>query len=258
MHTTLQHQEGSSESTLTRGNAAPPATIDTTVNAPTLSVAQAPDHLREARRHAGMVLVVGVATMVVGAAIWASTGIDLDVASQTGTTAAIMEDVVANSTALSAVFVVWLSGMVWFAIASRLLGRLPMRAGVREVATASLTLGATFGGVSYLAFLTVVHGAAPSGGAESMAAWTWFASNLDWAATILVLAIPVPCLVLFGDVHGWFSPLLRRLSLLPMLAGVGTAVALLTGNGISTFGFLLVPIGMIHMASTGITLWRNA
>lgn len=206
--------------------------------------------------------VWGAATllMVLGAAnYFALAGVDLDASLQAGTLAEVLPDVVAASGTMSVTYVLWLAAMPLFAVAAWQLPGLPLRPAAVRAAGASLATGAAMAAVAFVVFLAVVQVAAPTGDVDLVTALAWLASTLDWVATPLVIAVPPALLVLVADEdHDVFAGWLRvgAALLVPATVAAWTAVAL--GTGLSTWGFVVVPIGIVVTLGVAATLWRQS
>ncbi len=85
----------------------------------------------------------------------------------------------------------------------------------------------------------------------------WFASRADWVATILIVGIG-PTLIAVAGRGEWVPNWFYYWSFLTAFAAVLNAVAMFTGgSGLSTYGFLIIPIGVGWMIAAGIVLLRG-
>lgn len=219
---------------------------------------QDPDPTPAFRRATGAALLAAVVVFVVGALAWATTGVDYDTAVETGTVPEILPDIVANSTALSVCFGLWLLGSILFAIAGGLMSRTASPNPLATAAGAVMGVGAALGVTTFVIMLTLVHGVAGAAtpDPELATAVTRLASTGDWVTTILLIAVGPMMLVLAGR-NDWAPRWLSLLGGLSLLAATATIVALVTGSGLATYGFVLVPVGMVFTTTTGVVLWRR-
>lgn len=197
--------------------------------------------------------------MVIGAGIYAAVaGVGVDAAVQSGTVPRILPDVVAASGAMSTTYVLWLAAMPLFAVAAWSLPALPFRPAPLRAAAASLAIGASMAAVAFVVLLTFVQVAAPAGADDLAAALAWLGTTLDWVATPLVIAVPPALLVLVADEDrrvfpGW----LRGAAMLLVPASLAAYVSLALGTGLDTWGFLVVPVGVVVTIGVALTLWRQ-
>ncbi len=207
------------------------------------------------RRTAGWLTILGALTMAVGAGLGTAAGTDIDTAAGAGSAAMLelLSAAEANRTFLVANLSTWIVGVLVLGAGG---AALALTIGRGRLVGTLTALGYAGGGVmgttSFVAMLmlpTVFAGGADS---DLMAATAFalFGSRLDWIATLLILAVgPVMISRLDGD--DWLPGWLHKLSLLAVVAGLLTVVALFT-NALATYGFLTVPAGMIWHLAAGI------
>lgn len=207
-------------------------------------------------RTAGAALIAGFVLMAAGAVAWSTSGLDLDAAVEAGTIPQLLPDIAASSTKLGAMSALWLCGMVAFTVAGGTLARLGRPHPMTTAAAWIMGLGAAMASVSYVMWAALTSLATAGGtNAELAQALGFLASKTDWVATIWVLAIPLPLIIAHGQ-GDWAPRWLRYPAAACALCGVLTGVALVTGTGLATFGFALVPVGMATTLITGVLLWR--
>lgn len=217
-------------------------------------------------RHSGMSVVRWTAASLVGAcvafalgaAVLVSTGVDLDGAVQAGTVTEALPAMSDAAPALTVTFVAWMVGATLFALAGAGLGRLHGDRPAGVAAAGLMTLGAALAVPAFLAMLALVHVVAAATDPSTALVGTvgWLASTTDWVATILIIGLP-PLLVARAGRDTWAPGWLVGLATAAAVTSGLTAVSLLTGSGLTTWGFALVPVGMAAQISTGVLLWQR-
>lgn len=211
-----------------------------------------------AARVAGRLLIAVSLTMLAGAAAWSVSGVDLDGAVQGGQIPEVLPDIAAASGPLTVMASLWLTGMVLYAIIAAILLDAPGRRAPVRAAVGSLLLGAALAATAFASMLTLVNGVAatPASDPAVATAVAWYAVHADWIATILVVGV-FPALLLWGGHGAWAPQWTRWLIAAVLVASVATLVSLITGSGLATFGFALVPVGLATTITTGALLWRR-
>lgn len=208
----------------------------------------------------GYVTLAGTVTMLIGAALWGTSGTDLWAALDTGDMAGYLAAAGAVKAQLVANLSVWVLGTFIIGIAGTLLAELPTRR--RTLTQAALVCYRTAVPlviVSYIAMLAVVVqlGGDTSGTAVSLAEVVgWIGARADDLATALILGA-APLLLSLAGHKEWAPTWLLRWSYLSGLAGL-FSIAVLYLPGMTTYGFIILPIGMGWMLATGIVLLRYA
>ena len=216
-------------------------------------------HPSTARRHAGAGLATAALSMMSGAAVWASAGVDLDGAAETRTVHEILPDIATSSTALTATFALWLLGMTLYAATAPALARLDGASRLPSIAAGLIGLGAPMAASAYAAFLVLTNVLASAPGTDPTLANAvgYYATCADWVATVPMAGL-VPAFVALSGRDSWAPRWMVGLAVVVLVASAATVVALLTGSGLTTFGFVIVPTGMVLTLSVGIVLWRRA
>lgn len=206
----------------------------------------------------GLGLVIAPLSMLIGAAFWASTGVDLDAAAETRTVVEALPAVAANSTTLTVTFGAWLIGMFVYAATAAVLAR-RSDSHAATVAAGVIGLGAALAASAFVAFLTVVHVLAKAQLVDPVLANSLglYASYADWIGTIAVAGIG-PVLIALSGRGDWAPRWMTGLAVVVIAATVATVVSLISGTGLTTYGFAIVPTGMALTLSVGIVLWRRA
>lgn len=219
----------------------------------------APGEMAVNGRSAGVTALSGAATMIAGTLLWASTGTDIDAALAAGKVAAYLADAAANSTVLVANLSIWIVGALLLGAADvQLAGVSRARTSAIRLAHYAAVAGALIAVVAFVVWLALVTQLAPAANqvSEPLAATVaWIASRADWIATVLLVAI-APAAIAAGATGDWMPTWLSRWAGLALLAGLATVVAMFTG-GLSTYGFLIVPVGLGWVVAAGVHMLRH-
>lgn len=210
------------------------------------------------RRTAGATLLAGCIAMAVGAACWAASGVDFDTALEQGRSLELLADVAASQQLLAAGFVSWLCAPMLFAAAGAALSRLHHDDVAGVVAGALLRFGAAVACVAFALFLTMTSAVAPlhDRTPESLAvALNFLTSRLDWIATIAIIGLP-PALLSHANRATWPAWLVRW-GYAGVLTSALTVTAMVTGVGLATFGFAIVPVGIVWAFVVAVRLLRS-
>lgn len=211
-------------------------------------------------RQAGTTALVAAGTMIVGSVLWASTGTDIDAALADGTVATYLADATQHTTVLAANLSVWIVGALLLGIANIQLASVTTeRVFADRLAHYAAVVGAAVAVVAFVVWLALVTQLAPAanGIAEPVAATlAWIASRADWIATVLLVAV-APASIALAARGDWMPTWLGRWAALAALAGGLTVVAMFT-DGLSTYGFLVVPVGLGWMMAAGFYLIRRS
>lgn len=220
--------------------------------------ATSPPSTAAARRTAGATLLVGCLAMAVGAACWAASGVDFDTALEQGQSVQLLADVAASQQLLAVGFVSWLCAPMAFVAAGVALSRLQPHAVGVAVAGALMRFGAGSACVAFALFLTMTSAVAPlhPDTPEALAVTLNFlASRLDWIATIAIIGLP-PALLSHAN-RGTWPRWLVRWGYAGLLTSALTVTAMVTGVGLATFGFAIVPVGMAWAITLAVRLLRG-
>lgn len=157
---------------------------------------------------------------------------------------------------------VWIAGILVVGVAGTAMALL----GERRYLTARLALYCYTTGVplvvaAYVAMLSIVVHLGPEATPEAVAVAKvvgWLGSRADWISTTLTIGVGPTLLALAGR-GDWVPTWLFRWSFVTAAAGLLTALAMLTGgSGLTTYGFLVVPVGVGWMIAAGIVQLRYA
>lgn len=217
---------------------------------------------RSVARWGGITAIAGSICAVTGASLLFSTGADLDIALATGEIATYLSSAGASAGALAANLSVWIAMVFLMGVAGTAMATL----GRTNAFPARLGMFAYWTGVplvtsAYVAWLAIVIRIAPDSSPVALAvaeAVGWYASRADWVATSLILAVG-PALVARAGDGVWAPRWLQRWTWLSLAAGVLNLLALLTGGGgLATWGFLIIPVGVLWTIAAGIVLLRHS
>ncbi|HPF68682.1 MAG TPA: hypothetical protein PLC20_13480 [Flavobacteriales bacterium] len=213
----------------------------------------------QARRLAGTLTLVGSLCMLGGAAVWGSTGVDMDQALDTGDLVGYLNSAAVHRTALIVNLSVWILGVFLLGAAARLMALLS-----RTNVLGSLLVRYNYGVgiplviVSYMAWMAVVV-RLPGQDVASVAPIAevvgWFGVRADWLATIMVLGLG-PFLIVRAGRGSWVPGWLSVWGQLCLVPGVLTLIGMYCG-GMTTYGFLIIPMGMAWMIAASVVLLRR-
>jgi len=216
---------------------------------------------RTAMRVGGLTAIVGSLCALTGAALWASSGTDIDKSLVSNQIAEYLIAAGEHRVVLVANLSIWIVMAFLMGIAAMAMAGLAEgRRLLSDVARYCYHVGVPLVVAAYVAWLAVVLRVAPETTPAAVAtaeALGWFASYADWIATMLVIGIGPTFLALAGR-GTWAPGWLVKWSYLTAVAGCLTAVAMLTGgSGLSTYGFVIIPVGVFWMMAAGVVLLRN-
>lgn len=198
--------------------------------------------------------------MVIGAALWGISGADLDLAIDRNALADYLLAADASRGLLITNLSVWIAGVTILGLGATLMASLsPGRPVLARIATYNYAVAIPLVVVAYVAWLTIVVQLTPdrSPSAATIAGVVgWFASRADWIATILILATG-PVLLVWSGRGQWVPRWLERWSYVALLTGLLNLLALFVG-GLTTYGFLIIPVGMGWMFAAAWALYRHA
>ncbi|MEX2446015.1 MAG: hypothetical protein WD734_01645 [Dehalococcoidia bacterium] len=211
------------------------------------------DTVRQRGSIAGMVMIAGAVTMLVGAAAYGSAGADFWSGIDGGDVPGLLADAAASASTLYLTFSVWLCGALLLGVGGVLAARHGTVAS--PASEAVFAIGAAVAVVAFVTMASVVRLAAAGGSAEIADAIGFVGIRLDDIATVLLVAFGPVLLTLAG--RGDWMP--RWLTLWTAVAGVAgfiSVVGIFTGGG-TTYGIAVVPIGIGWTLAAGIVLVRR-
>lgn len=213
---------------------------------------------------AGIAALIGVVLSVIGAILISGvSGTDLYGAMETSSAperARLLTEIADSQTTLVVGLAFWMVAFPACAAGSVLLARLgrpsPLSSLVRFGATASV--GAILVFLSAIvAFVVVVAPAHAAGSDVTVLAHLvgFFASTIDWLVSAIVLGLG-PAAAVFVGRDTWAPRWLQRFAALTLVVTIVELVALAADN--RDIAFILVPVGLAHLACAGIAALRNA
>ncbi len=203
--------------------------------------------------------LIGALCMLAGATFWGISGADLEKALYNGDIANYLINAQENYTLVIANISIWIIGVTLIGIAGTMMVKLCVqRQAISTIAMYIYWIALPLVIASYVAMLTVVVQLSPdiSEATVSIAgAMGWFGTRVDWIATIFMLGIG-PALISVAGRGDWVPNWLARWGFLALFASLLTAVAMFMG-GLTTYGFLIVPVGLSWTIAASIVLFRR-
>lgn len=198
--------------------------------------------------------------MLAGAAILGASGTDIDRALYDNDLAGYLQGAREAQTLVVLNLSLWILGVVLLGAGATMTALLSRQ----NLVTASLVkynywIAVPLVVVSYMAWLAVVVRLSASASSEAAAIAEivgWFAVRADWLATVLVLGTG-PVLITAAGRGTWAPNWLRVWSFVALFAGLLTTIAQYAG-GLTTYGFLIIPVGMGWMIALSVVLFRWA
>lgn len=214
---------------------------------------------RTATRIGAYTTLIGSLCMLGGAAIWAISGADIDQAIYDKDLAGYLSAAKGSQGLLIANLSIWIIGVILLGAGATMMafisGQRPVLASLVRY---NYWIGISIVVISYMAWLAVVVQLAPSGSPAAVVAaeaMGWFAVRADWVATALVLGSG-PALLAAAGRSFWAPNWLRIWSYVALFTGFLTTLAQFTG-GLTSYGFLIIPVGMGWMLAASVVLFRR-
>jgi len=203
--------------------------------------------------------LIGSFCMIFGAMLMGVSGADLDSALDSGDISTYLIAANENRILLIANLTLWISGVILLGAAATSMARLSTkRPAISTLIKYCYAVAIPLVVTAYSAWLAVVVRVSSQNNqttiliAETMG---WFASRADWISTILVIAVG-PALISASGRGVWVPNWLRIWSYFTLFTGLLNAIAMFTG-GLTTFGFLIIPVGMGWMFAVSIVLFKR-
>jgi hypothetical protein len=213
------------------------------------------------RRLGAYTAIAGSLCAITGAALFVASGADIDRALAIDDVAAYLTVAGGRTGLLVANLTIWMAMAFLFGIAATAMSALCRQHRLlASVAMYCYWTGVPLVLAAFTAWLAVVVRVAPDTSSAAILVTEtvgWFASRADWIATILIVGIG-PTLLAAAGRDDWVPKWLARWSVLTAIAAVLCAIAMFTGGaGLSTYGFLIVPVGVGWMIAAGVVLARG-
>ena len=215
--------------------------------------------IRSTARRSGYTDIAGTVTMLIGAALWGTSGTDLWAALDSGDMAGYLAAVEAVKGQLVANLSVWIFGVLIFGVVGVMMAELStQRRPLAKVALVCYQTAVPLVIVSYIAMMAVVVllGGESSATAVSLAEVVGgIGARADDLGTALIIGLGPLFIALAG--HGeWVPNWLLRWGYLTGFVGV-LSVALLYLPGMTAYAFIILPVGMGWMIAAGVVLLRD-
>jgi hypothetical protein len=207
-------------------------------------------------RLGGIAAIAAAIFMIAGAVLKVVSGADLDQALATGN----MSDYLAKAAQLRHLLLtnlsLWIAGVFGLGIAGTAMANLcKQNKATTLVVKLCYYTGVPLAIASFVAWITlVVHLSPEPVTADSRIAEAvgLFVSRADWIATVLVVGAG-PALISFSGRGDWVPAWLLVFGGATALTAVLTVIAMFT-YALTSYGFLIVPVGLAWMIAAGIVL----
>ena len=210
-------------------------------------------------RLGGYTAIAGCVTMIIGAALWGTSGTDLWAVLDGGDMAGYLAAIEPVKGQLVANLSVWILGVLILGVAGSMLTALcTQRRPLAKVAQVCFQTAVPLVIVSYIAMLAVVVqlGGESSETAVSIAnAIGWIGARADDLATALIIGIG-PLFIALAGRGEWVPTWLLRWGYLAGVVGV-LSVLFLYLPGLGAYSFIILPVGMGWMIAAGVVLLRT-
>ena len=207
-----------------------------------------------------MAAVTGALTMLMGAGFWLASGVDLDGALLERDMVGYFDQVAAAPGLVKANLSSWIVGVLLLGAAGTLMSGLPGNdRPAASLARYAYWIAVPMAVVAFVAMLSLVVVAPLFVVSDRLViGYTvgWIGSRADWIATGLIVGAG-PALLSFAGRNTWVPPWLSGWGLLAGAAGILTAFAIFT-QGLTTYGFAVVPVGLGWTLAAGVVLLRHA
>lgn len=230
-------------------------TINTMVKQNETAVAMRPSYARLG----GWAALSGGIVMLIGAALYFSSGADLWLAVDGSDMAAYLTAVGGVKTQLIANLTFWIVGVLMLGTAVNALVNLcEQRQALAQIARVCVTTAVPLAIVSFIAMMSLVMQIAPDSSPTSLAIANivgWIGIRADDLATALIIGI-APLIIALAARGEWLPTWLARWGYLAGVVGVFSLLVLYI-PGLSQLGFIIVPVGIGWMIAVGVFLLRR-
>lgn len=215
-------------------------------------------NLKTTAKIAAITVLIGSVFMLVGAAIWGISGADIDQALSEKDMANYLILAHERKTMLITNLTLWICGVIVLGAAGFLMANLSNSKSIlSKIIRYNYSIAIPIVVIAYTAWLSIVvrltaHD--PHETAELAEVVGWFASRADWIATILILATG-PFLIAISGRNSWVPKWFRIWSYVCLFTGFLNLLAMFA-DGLTTYGFLIIPVGMGWMVASFFVLRR--
>ncbi len=204
--------------------------------------------------------LIGAVSMLIGAALWGSSGTDLWLALESGHVEGYLTAAGGLKGQLIANLSIWIFGTFIFGIAGIIMAGLSdQKPFYSLIADYSYKVAVPMVIISYVAMLAVVVQIAPDTSPMSIAtakAVGWIGVRIDDIATLLMLGLGPLFISLSGKSH-WVPGWLLVWSYVAAFLGV-ISIVVLYFPGLGQYGFMVIPLGLGWMIAASIVLFKRA
>jgi hypothetical protein len=206
----------------------------------------------------GYTAIGGAVIMVIGAALWGTSGADLWVALDSGDVAGYLAAAGAVKAQLIANLTFWITGVLILGVAGTAMANLgERRRMLAQVALVCFRTGVPLVVVSYIAMLSVVVQIAPDTSPMAVAIAQvvgWIGVRADDLATALIIGAG-PLFISLAGRGDWTPTWLARWGYLCGIIGLFSLVVLYIPP-LRGLGFIIIPVGVAWMIAAGVVLLR--
>ena len=215
-------------------------------------------NLKITSKIAAITVLIGSICMIAGAILMGISGADLDTALDRNELTNYLTIAGDNKTLLIANLTIWIIGVILIGLAATLMANLGASKKVlSRIVCYNYSVAIPVVVIAYSAWLAIVVRLTSHNLQESVVLAEilgWFASRADWIATILVLGIG-PLLISLSGKNYWVPKWLLVWSYFTLFTGFLNFVAMFAG-GLTTYGFLIIPVGMGWMIASFFVLTK--
>lgn len=216
-------------------------------------------HNKDTTRFGAYTTIIAAVLMIIGAILKVVSGADLDIALTTGSPSVYLTKLSDVQHILVMNLTFWVVGVFFLGIAGTTLANLcPQKQNLAQLIKLGYYTGVPLAIVSFIAWLSLVVQLSPDASSTEITLFEtigWFISRADWTATILVVGVG-PTLISLAGKDDWVPTWLAWGGILTAIAALLTAIAMFT-DALTSYGFAIVPIGLLWMIAAGIVLFRR-
>lgn len=211
-----------------------------------------------AARTGSITVLIGSILMILGAAFLGISGADLDASLSKNDLAEYLISAQENQFMLITNLSLWIMGVILLGIAGIMMAYLGKECTIlSKLSSYNYCIAIPIVVIAYSAWLAiVVRLSAYDSEASTLLAEVlgWFASRANWIATILVLGTG-PFFITLAGRKSWVPKWLQFWSYIALFTGLLNFIAMFA-DGLTTYGFLIIPVGMGWMVASFFVLIR--